>query len=168
MIASKYSEHDLTRFIKLIHEEATKKFLRDGDMDPTLFLLHKDRTWRAVNMSAFSADKEMFGVMVKAHQLDSDVVGTILLSEVWMVEGGEEALNVLPSESPDRIEALFYMAETKFGNLAARAEIVREGKKAVDLKPLEIMADGEAKEATGRLVSGVFNPPNQRTQQHDN
>jgi hypothetical protein len=160
MIASKYDEKNIVSFIKIIHEEAIKEFLRKGEMRPTMFLLHKDRTWSVADLTGFENDKDLFEVMVKAYQLDPKVDGTILLTEVWMIEvDAEKKIDVRPSESPDRVEALFYMAETKFGNAAARAEIVREGKKATALKPLIVMADGLAAEATGRLVGGTFKPP---------
>lgn len=152
--------------MKAVHEETMPQFITNQAQAPTLFLLKRGGGWEMVDFTNYIEDKDLMAMMIKAYQMDDRLDGTLLLTEAWMMsidkdsEEGQriekgEGPSVMPSESSERKEVLFYMAETRFGNIAAEAEIVREGDKAVEVKALNVLPDVE-EDLRGRFIGGQF------------
>lgn len=150
-----------------IHDKAKKIVEQTGGHPPILFLL-RDSDAEAIDFSTYIEDKDLMAVMIKAYQDQDDVDGSILLTEAWVLkidtnseEGKrlEKSLEpqIMPSESPDREEVLFYMVETRGGDIAAQAPITREGKKTIVGDLQVINPEGKDDRLTGRFVGGTFN-----------
>lgn len=156
----------IVNFMKSVHEEVVPQFLNNQAQAPTLFLLKTGGGWEVVDFSPYIDDKDLMAIMLKAYQMDDRLDGTLLLTEAWMmaidaeseegkrIERGEDP-SVMPSDSPARKEVLFYMAETRFGSIAAEAAIVREGTKAIEVTALHVMPDVE-EDLRGRFIGGQF------------
>lgn len=109
-----------------------------GSHPPVLFLLGDDGVTEMVDLSDYIEDKDMMALMIRSYQAQEGINGSVLLTEAWVVQHDKNSPEgkyiaehgypeMTPSESPDRKEVLFYMIETKFGNFAAQAPIMREG-----------------------------------------
>lgn len=145
--------------LERIHAKVKEHTESTGGQSPILLLIRGTQL-DPVDMQPYIDDKEIMAALIKAYQNQDDVDGTILITEAWVStvaaapDGGmpPEAEMILPSEDPDRKEVLFYLAETRQGNLAAQALMTREGD-ALSVGPLQIIADAEHK---GRFVGGTY------------
>jgi len=159
----------LHEIVEELHKISTGFFAEHGSQPPILFVLKGDKLpteRQVVDLQDYIEDKELLASMIQAYQNQDGVIGTIFMSEAWVIkvdtksEEGKrlirgEAPRIQPSESSEREEVLFYMAETLGGNLAAQAPIIRRGKKAT-LGKLEFSPGGEDGEFEGRLIGGTF------------
>ena len=149
----------LTNALEKCYQQGKKHMEETGGHPALIVLLFKDRV-ETIDLSMYIEDKELMAMMKQAYIEKDGVNGTIFMSEAWVLkldkdsaegkrlaEGKEPTLK--PSESPDREEVLFFLAEAPGGSLAANAPIIRDGDKTT-LGPLEMTGDNT--EVTGRLT----------------
>ena len=163
---------ELEKTITDIFEKSKKIVQITKGHPPVLFLLRTNGDVESIDFSSYIEDKDLMAVMLKSYQLQDDLDGTILMTEAWVIKVDkdseigqrigddsltEEDLEVLqPSESPDREEVLFFMAETKAGDITAQAPIIRKSKNEATLGELEFMMQ-DASEFRGRFIGGSSN-----------
>ena len=143
-------------------------FDEHGAQPPVLVLLTETNVQRIVDLRDYVEDKELMASMIQAYQNQDEVLGTVFVSEAWVLvvdvnsEEGKRITEgktprIAPSDSPDREEVLFFMAETRGGNLAAQAPILRKGNKATIGKLVFSPPPyGGGGEFEGRLIGGTF------------
>jgi hypothetical protein len=146
--------------LERIHKESSEFTERTGGHPPVLILIREDEL-EAIDFRKFIEDKQLMASMIKAYQNQDHINGTILLTEAWVLAIDAEpdgslppTDHLIPSESPDRKEVLFYMVETRLGNVAAQANMIRDGDK-LTIGPLELLTD-EGNSFQGRFVGGSF------------
>jgi len=158
----------LEDLMRNLNEVAKEHVEEHGGHPPVLFLLKKDSDEpEVVQLHEYIDDKDLMGSMMQAYRTDPTVLASVFLSEAWTVQYAKDSPEAKridegfgppcqPSESPDREEILFYLAETPGGNMSASAPIIRNGKKTT-VGPLKIMPPNGT-EYRGRLTGNLFNP----------
>jgi hypothetical protein len=92
----------------------------------------------------------LFGFIVPKLITDTMAVRCAFASSVWMVEGGAEALDVRPSEHPNRVEYIALFSVDAERVVYDRARIVR--RKESPPKYRKWIRDNKAEGYTGRMI----------------
>lgn len=153
---SKYEEFiaHTRKMLVSLHEHCKVLFKVIGSQPPMLCIITRDEV-KVEPMQDYIESPEIMQAVIKMHTLNN--LGTILVTEAWMatcskedIESDKEILR--PSEREDREEVVIFVVQTKVGNYAARARILREPNDLGDLEFFDV-EDGTGKgDLQGRYI----------------
>ena len=153
---SKYEEFiaHTRKMLTDLHVHCKTLFKDIGSQPPMLCIITKDEI-KIEPMQDYIGSPEIMQAVIKMHTLNN--LGTILITEAWMASCSKEEMEedddfVPPSQREDREEVVIFVVQSKVGNYAARARILREPNDLGDLEFFDV-EDGTGKgELRGKYI----------------